>query len=146
MSLFFFFLNTYFLRVTEATKRLCDSLFCLFTPFLTALTLCFFSGSLSHRAGWEGLGRSLLRLQPHRLQSCPTWATTTWQGIKHSDFVCKTKGLFLFFFFSFFIWSTALVHKGRGHIHKAFFFKVIVAFQQQVCLYSCILHSKILSP
>lgn len=66
------------------------------------LLLCVFSGSLSHRAGWEGLGRSLLRLQPHRVQSCPTWAATTWQGIKHSEPGGKPRGFFLFSVFFFF--------------------------------------------
>lgn len=85
------------------------------------LLMCVSSGSLSHRAGWAGLGRSPPRPQLPRAQSCPTWATTTWRVIKRSEPSVKPRGFF-FYFFSFLkkFWSTALVQKGRGRIHKAF--------------------------
>lgn len=63
------------------------------------LLMCVSSGSLSHRAGWAGLGRSPPRPQLPRAQSCPTWATTIWRVIKHSEPSVKPRG----FFFSFFL-------------------------------------------
>lgn len=112
---FFYFLRLLF-EIQLSRKKPSTSIFSSSHDFWPLL-LCVFAGSLSHRAGWEGLARSPLRLQPHRVQSCPTWATTTWQGIKHSEPGVKQRG---FFFFLLFIWSTALLQKGRGRIHKAF--------------------------
>lgn len=65
------------------------------------LLMCVSSGSLSHRAGWAGLGRSPPRPQLPRAQSCPTWATTTWRVIKRSEPSVKPRGFFLSFFFFF---------------------------------------------
>lgn len=161
-----FFLSIYFLHLLSeiqlSRKTPSTSIFSPSHDFWP-LSLCVFAGSLSHRAGWEGLARSLLRLQPRRVQSCPTWATTTWQGIKHSEPGVKQRGFFSFSFSfylvnwfgtkrqglysqSLFSWSLlfnnrfifTLVFYAATFFHPEFFNTLYIYIYKKQCLFTVV--------
>lgn len=110
----FFFLHL-LSEIQLSRKMPSTSLFSLSHDFLTALTLCFLRQSQS--SGWMGgFGSQSAQASAPQGPVMSNLGNYNMAGYQTQWAGCETRGIFLFLK----IWSTALVQKGRGHIHKAF--------------------------